>query len=401
MKKGEEALSPTSEQTAALIEAVSTERTRLVRLCTQLSGNADVAEDLAQETLSEAWQHLHKLSVPSGVALWLTAIARNVCQRWLSQQGKQVSLLRLDEVLDDSETSSTLELCSIHDVELELERHEQLDLLEKALALLTPEARTLFIAHYTHELSHAEIAIQLRISEDAVKMRVQRARQALRRVLTTQLSQEALSYGLLHPAGADWQQTHMWCPGCGQHRLLCHFLPGSAAYALRCPTCHAAPGTNYVDTDDTGGRLNLFQGVTQPKPLLSRLMAWGGRYYPDALATRKAACIRCGGPTLLRLGMPEQVAPPQRDRRGLHLVCLHCRSVIHISLVGLALWLPEGCQFWRAHPRIRVLPEREVERAEGCMIVISFQSVTDSAQLHVLFAQETYEVLHVYTDSAG
>jgi DNA-directed RNA polymerase specialized sigma24 family protein len=33
------------------------ERARLVRLCARLTGNIDVAEDLAQETLFEAWRH--------------------------------------------------------------------------------------------------------------------------------------------------------------------------------------------------------------------------------------------------------------------------------------------------------------------------------------------------------
>src|SRR6266567_3288194 len=59
------------------------ERARLVRLCTTITGNGDVAEDLAQETLLEAWRHLHELRDPERRAQWLSGIARNVCLRFL------------------------------------------------------------------------------------------------------------------------------------------------------------------------------------------------------------------------------------------------------------------------------------------------------------------------------
>jgi len=44
--------------------AITQERPRLVRLCAHLAGNSQVAEDLAQETLYEAWRNLHKLKEP-------------------------------------------------------------------------------------------------------------------------------------------------------------------------------------------------------------------------------------------------------------------------------------------------------------------------------------------------
>src|SRR6266700_3068852 len=59
-----------------------TERARLVHLCATITGNGDVAEDMAQETLLEAWRHLHKLRDPERRAQCLTGIARNVCLRF-------------------------------------------------------------------------------------------------------------------------------------------------------------------------------------------------------------------------------------------------------------------------------------------------------------------------------
>ena len=69
------------------------ERPRLVGLCARLTGNREIAEDLAQETLLEAWRHLGDLRDQQKFSPWLSGIARNVCLRWQQRQGKDASHL--------------------------------------------------------------------------------------------------------------------------------------------------------------------------------------------------------------------------------------------------------------------------------------------------------------------
>ena len=57
------------------------ERERLVRICARLSRSVEAAEDLAQETLLEAWKAQDRLRDSSSRAAWLAGIARNVCLR--------------------------------------------------------------------------------------------------------------------------------------------------------------------------------------------------------------------------------------------------------------------------------------------------------------------------------
>src|SRR6476619_1827962 len=64
------------------------EREHLVRLCAAITHDRDAAEDLAQETLLEAWRNAHKLHDPAGADRWLAAIARNVCRRSARRQGR-------------------------------------------------------------------------------------------------------------------------------------------------------------------------------------------------------------------------------------------------------------------------------------------------------------------------
>src|SRR5262249_52357573 len=78
-----------SIQSFQIEAALPAERARLVRLCARLSGDPDAAEDLAQETLIEAWRHRQRLHDPQGYTHWLSAIARNVCLRWARRRGRE------------------------------------------------------------------------------------------------------------------------------------------------------------------------------------------------------------------------------------------------------------------------------------------------------------------------
>jgi len=76
-------------------------------------------------------------------------------------------------------------------------------------------------------------------------------------------------------------------------------------------------------------------------------------------------------------------------------------SFLSLMRVGLVLALPEGLRFWRAHPRIRTLPERAVEAAGRNAIVTSFHSVADRAGLDVVSARDSFAVIGVYETSGG
>ena len=83
-------MTPQEDRSAFNFEAkLSAERARLVGLCARLIGDVDAAEDLAQETLIEAWRHRERLYDPDGFSAWTSAIARNVCRRWERERGQQ------------------------------------------------------------------------------------------------------------------------------------------------------------------------------------------------------------------------------------------------------------------------------------------------------------------------
>jgi len=374
---------------------LAVERTRLVRLCAQITGNSQVAEDLAQETLSEAWRHRSKLRDPAGSAAWLSAIARHVCRHWARRYGRDRAHVLPSG--DDHEHPSLSQdaLVAGDDLEGELERAELVALLDRALARLPPTTRRVLVERYSAESPHAEIAARLGMTEGAVKVSLHRGKRALRRVLLSEFSQEAAAYGLSRADGDDGQETRIWCPYCGQGRLVAVSATSPPDLTLRCPICCSAPDDTFAHV--TG---ELLHGVKGYKPALSRVLAWTDTYYRRGLATQRVACVSCSRSMPLQIGLPEGVPLLRWDRQGIHVRCGHCHATYGQGPTALALALPQGQQFWRVHPRIRALPDRLVEAAGCAARVTSFESVTGPARLDVLSTYDTFAVLAVHTTSA-
>ncbi len=233
------------------------------------------------------------------------------------------------------------------------------------------------------------------MSEGAVAVRLHRGKLTLRRLLVSEFPDDAAAYGLIDPAG-DAQETRIWCPECGRHRLVKHrgTAPYEGKYVLRCPRCHREPGVYFsnpvgADTD------TILGGVRSEKPRLTRIQAWVAAYYQAALISGVAPCMDCGRMMPLRLGFPPDGPPSLRDVPGLHVRCAACGCVVAQGLHGLALSLPQGRRFWRAHERIRLLPDREVEAGGIPARVVTMESVANGARYTVVSTRDTYRIIGV------
>lgn len=382
------------------------ERAGLVRFCARITKRVDVAEDLAQETLLEAWRNIHKLRDFERRLAWLYGIARNVCLRWLHAHGREAAyLLALpqdeEHVLPDLEDRLVDDL----DIEVTLERKELAELLDRALSLLPGETRMLLIQHYIEESPLAEIAAQWGTNASAAAMRLQRGKLHLRRVLTQEMGQELAPY-TQHAVSDQWEVTPLWCHNCGQRRFLGQRDPAEGKLLLKCPLCNEGTGEVFNQS-----HLSELQGVRGYKPLYSRLTAWCNRYYRTALRDHTIACPGCGSALPVSINTPEQfprwlksrkegqIWLRHPDERVLTIACERCTVSSITALEGLVLEGAEGQAFLKAHPRIRTLPRRYQEVDGRPAILSSFESVTDTARLHIISDEETYEVLCVYKDA--
>jgi RNA polymerase sigma-70 factor (ECF subfamily) len=372
------------------------ERGRLVRLCTRFTGNVDVAEDLAQETLLEAWRHLHTFdqenaTQPENWSRWLSAIAHNVCKRWVREHYHNAAHIALfaATVEGDDEPSLVDLLPGDETIEIELEREEMAHLLDRALALLPPSVREVLIERYINESSHAEISERLGLSEDALVQRLHRGKLALRRVISTQLGDEVTAFGITI-ANDDQAQlaTRIWCPLCGKGQLIKYYDASDNRTGFTCPECwHVASLSSP----------NIWQGIKSPKVILARQLSWLGDHYWRPIHTQQATCIECGysADYSIYQSYYAPVQYSQNDQPGICISCAHCGHVEANGLPHMTLDIPEARQFWRQHPRMRWLPGHEIDYAGRPALVSGFQSISDAARLDVIIDQATFKILSI------
>lgn len=349
---------------------VEAERQKLVRQCYRLTGNLDAAEDLAQETLYEGIRNAHKLHDPSGYGPWLFAIARNVCRRWNAAQIG--SPRHLPEDWDAAD---------IDDLEVELDRTELVTLLDRALALLPEETRTVLIERYVRESPHAEIAQKLGLSEYAVTKRVERGRLYLRRILSTTLIHDAASHGLAEQLLSDWTTTEIWCPVCGIRHLVGHITAGTLW--LVCKPCGALPVSVHAT-------LPVPSGARGCRAIHAAACERQYRTFAAGIDGRAVPCERCGHDLQL------QVATDPSD--GTHYARGSCRRCAFSAWQFVSsyqlLASPGGQEFWQHEERIRMLPERPIDIGVPGLVV-GFESMTSGHQVEAILVRDTLELIAV------
>lgn len=382
------------DQIFPTLDQLEQQRGRLTRLCAKLTGDPDAADDLAQEALIEAWRHLESLRSPQLFNAWLSGIARNMSLRWLRSRARRPAELQLEPHVEDRPGEPAAQI----DIELELERDELVELLDRALVMLPAAAREILVRRYVDESPLAEIAGRLGISEGAVAMRLQRGRLALQRVLHTDLRDAAAEFNLVEPGGGEWRTTRLWCFYCGRNRLVGRLErhAGGVLFQLRCAAWCRGPGV-HVSYSDGPPFVPMLGSVRSFKPALRRVMGWVDTYYRDGDAMKHtAACIGCGRPATIKLSLPE-LAANGPDRYGLHVRCAYCAGPPpHESVFGLALCTPEGRRFWQHFPHIRTHALREVEAEGRAALAIVFEQVDGAAELGALIDRETFRVLRVH-----
>jgi RNA polymerase sigma-70 factor (ECF subfamily) len=146
--------------------------TFLLRLCRR----RDVAEDLLEETWLRLVRHAHRLRPDTNLQAWLFTVARRL----------HVSYVRT-RVLEDSAAASLIALWPFSADRAspfeEAAANELQRRIERALAAMPLTSREALLLVGVAGLSHAEAADVCRISPEAFRQRLSRARATLGRAL--------------------------------------------------------------------------------------------------------------------------------------------------------------------------------------------------------------------------
>ncbi len=139
----------------------------------RMVGSQDEAADLVQKALVSGYRKLASCREPDRVGAWLFRILSNVAKDFVrSPRRRDISLDRLPEVPEGGSTP----LDAAHRGELRTR-------LQAALESLTPEQREAFVLKHVDGRSYEEMAAVLDVPSASLKMRVHRAREALKELL--------------------------------------------------------------------------------------------------------------------------------------------------------------------------------------------------------------------------
>lgn len=160
---------------AAFGELVARHQDRIYALAFRLTGNADEAADLAQETFLKAWRGMRSFRGASSFHTWLFRITVNEARSRIRYRAVRPAAASLDDRND-------CPACG-EDPSAQASRAERKEIVQQALLRLDPEQRMMVLLRDIEGRDYAEIGELLECPSGTVKSRLHRARMALKELL--------------------------------------------------------------------------------------------------------------------------------------------------------------------------------------------------------------------------
>jgi RNA polymerase sigma factor (sigma-70 family) len=141
----------------------------------------DIAIEMVQEALLQAFLSIHNLNDPERFKSWLYGIVINVCRNYLRRElGKGFNVEALSENLHSNATTRG---ANSEDPQVILEKLEYRNQFFSLIERLKPIYKEVILLHYFRHYRLAEIAVVQAVSLETVKVRLHRAREMLRHQL--------------------------------------------------------------------------------------------------------------------------------------------------------------------------------------------------------------------------
>ena len=162
----------------AFEELVARHRDKLYARAFSMMRNEDAAIDLSQEAWVKGWQRLKQFQGEASFVTWMTRIVINLCLDQLRKQKRlrAESIEQLDEELGGVERQ--MPIITPNPTE-RLEQQELRQRIDRAMAQLSYEHRTVLVLHEYEGLEYKEIAKRMECSIGTVMSRLFYARRKL------------------------------------------------------------------------------------------------------------------------------------------------------------------------------------------------------------------------------
>ena len=155
----------------AFAHLVETYQTPIHNLCYRMLGNAEDAEDAAQETFLRAYKSFKRYDKNRPLSTWLLSIAAHYCIDQIRRRRYplvSIEELTVPNVQDPSPGAET-----------RLSLKEEQVRVREILNILSPKDRIAVVLYYWYDFSYDEICQILSLSTSALKSRLHRARRVM------------------------------------------------------------------------------------------------------------------------------------------------------------------------------------------------------------------------------
>lgn len=173
---------------------------RVYRIARSVLGDEDEAEDVMQDAYVRAYAHLDQFEGRAKFSTWLGKIA---VYEALARARRRGRFVEWDETTMTDDAQAGSDPRTPPTPEDELGRRELGYILTEAVDALAAPQRLVFVLRQIEGLSTAEAAECLGISEDNVKVRLHRARRALRRSIDRRIGESAPELYAFHLSRCD------------------------------------------------------------------------------------------------------------------------------------------------------------------------------------------------------
>ncbi len=161
-------------------------RALVYRFAYQMTGRRDDAEDMVQEAFVRAYQNLHRYRDEAKFTTWLLRIVSNLCT-------DQARMSHRRTALEQQEAAGALDWMTIGETEdpiHNLETDRRTEVLRRALSALPAHHRSVIVLRDLEERDYTDIAQILGCTMGGAKLRVLRARRALKERITPLLGED-------------------------------------------------------------------------------------------------------------------------------------------------------------------------------------------------------------------
>ncbi|MDF1548589.1 MAG: sigma-70 family RNA polymerase sigma factor [Bacteroidales bacterium] len=159
------------------IALIRENRNLVFKICTMYTNSKDDMDDLFQEICIQLWKSYPSFKSDSKVSTWMYRVALNTAISWIRKEKKYQS--------NGSFPNSEVLINDDFPFYLEAEKQEQIKWLYQAIESLSKFDKTLVLL-YLEEVPYPEIAEILGITEVNVRVKMNRIRTKLKKVLSNE-----------------------------------------------------------------------------------------------------------------------------------------------------------------------------------------------------------------------